>query len=125
MNLDGYPGLLRRFYYARFQTDEPKTRISHPPEVTQLLADIERKHDALRSALGEADLDAVLEAVFDFDEFTPAAGVPDILVWSVDASCWFFSEVKAPGDSLRPSQTKWLKQHHHLVRGHYVLTILE
>ena len=124
MNLHGYPGLLRDFHYARFTDGEHEPPIEYSPAVTELRAELERERSALRTALS-AGLDSVFDAVFDFDEFTPAAGAPDILVWAPDASCWFFSEVKASGDSLRPSQTAWLRQHRDVVHGHYILTILE
>lgn len=69
----------------------------------------------------------IFDAVFEFDEFTPAEGAPDLLVWLPESepSCWFFSEVKAPGDYLRDSQKAWLHQYWELVRGHYLITILE
>jgi hypothetical protein len=65
--------------------------------------------------------------VFDFDELTPAAGVPDLLVWlpKSDPALWFFSEVKGPGDSLRSTQKEWLYQHWEVVAGHFLLTILD
>ena len=125
MNLHGYPGILRDIYYARSETDEAELCTESSTETTAIRVEMERERNALRDALGEAGLDSVLKAVFDFDEFTAAAGAPDILVWAPDSSCWFFSEVKAPGDSLRRSQTDWLRRHSDVVHGHYVLTILE
>jgi len=81
---------------------------------------------ALAKALGVDSFNSVFDAVFDFDEFSVAPGAPDLLVWlhKPSTSFWFFSEVKAPGDSLRITQKEWLWQHWNVVRGHYLLTII-
>lgn len=81
----------------------------------------------LAKSVGSETFGAIFNAVFDFDEFTPAAGAPDLLVWlpRSEPALWFFSEVKGPGDSLRDSQKQWLHQHWNTVRGHYLLTILD
>jgi hypothetical protein len=81
----------------------------------------------LAKTLGVEAFRAVLEAVFDFDEFVPAPGAPDLLVWlpRAEPPLWLFSEVKGPRDALRSSQKAWLHQHWELVQGHYLLTILE
>jgi hypothetical protein len=98
-----------------------------PSVVTAEGAESFRRLVALGKVLGAETFKAIWQAVFDFDEFTPASGAPDLLVWlpKGDPALWFFSEVKGPGDSLRSSQTAWLHQHGELVRGHYLLTILE
>jgi hypothetical protein len=95
--------------------------------VTETGADSFRELITLAKVLGVDLFDALYEAVFEFDEFTVAAGAPNLLVWlpRYEPSCWFFSEVKAPGDSLRMSQKGWLHQHWDLVRGHYLITVLE
>jgi hypothetical protein len=53
-------------------------------------------------------------------------GAPDLFLWTPagENGFWFFSEVKAPGDYLRPTQKGWLAQHWELVQGHFRLTIL-
>lgn len=86
-----------------------------------------RERIVLAKVLGSDAYYAIFDAVFSFDEFTIAEGTPDLLVWlpEPDRSCWFFSEVKAPGDSLRSSQKGWLHHHWELVCGHYVITMLE
>ena len=95
--------------------------------VTEVGADSFRDLVGLAKVLGVALFEAIYDAVFEFDEFTVAAGAPDLLVWlpGPEPSCWFFSEVKAPGDSLRSSQKGWLHQHWDLVCGHYLITVLE
>jgi len=82
---------------------------------------------SLAKVLGTEKFEVVWRAVFDFDEFTPAAGVPDLLVWlpKSDPALWFFSEVKGPRDSLRATQKEWLYQHWGVVAGHFLLTILD
>ena len=142
-NQHGYPGFLRELVQKEPEELDSgplheyvlkELGITHdtlPAEVSSHIeesrAQSEQERQALANALGSDGLDAVFDAVFDFDEFSVAAGVPDILVWlhTPNESCWFFSEVKAPGDSLRPSQAQWLGQHWALVRGHYLLTLLE
>jgi VRR-NUC domain len=81
----------------------------------------------LAKTLGVETFKNVLEAVFPFDEFTVATGTPDLLIWwpQIDGQSWFFCEVKAPGDYLSAAQKQWLRQHWKLVRGHYLITVLE
>jgi hypothetical protein len=95
--------------------------------VTRAGEDSLRRLITLGKVLGVDLFEAICEAVFEFDEFTVSAGAPDLFVWLSrhEPSCWFFSEVKAPGDSLRTSQKEWLHQHWDLVRGHYLITVLE
>jgi VRR-NUC domain len=47
-----------------------------------------------------------------YEDIIVSAGAPDILVWlpNSDSGFWFFSEVKARGDYLRPSQKSWLNR---------------
>lgn len=131
MNLFGYPGLLRDLFYADIEDNEYGGIHSYPPELTSYIEESRAQSLpeklALSHALGTDALDLAFDAVFEFDEFNVAPGVPDILIWlhTPELSCWFFSEVKAPGDSLRVSQTEWLSQHWKFVRGHYLLTLLE
>jgi hypothetical protein len=103
--------------------------MGRPPAsfVTEFGADSFRELLALAKTLGVDSFEAIYEAVFEFDEFTVAAGAPDLLLWlpGHEPSCWFFSEVKAPGDSLRVSQKEWLRRHWDLVCGHYLITVLE
>ena len=85
-----------------------------------------RQRVTLARSLGVEVFSAIYEAVFSFDEFTVAEGAPDLLLWLPrEPTFWFFSEVKASGDSLRASQKAWLRQHWELVRGHYCITALE
>jgi hypothetical protein len=94
--------------------------------VHELSVDCFRRRVALAKSLGVEVFSAIYDAVFSFDEFTVAEGAPDLLLWLPgEPSFWFFSEVKASGDSLRPSQNGWLHQHWELVRGHYSITALE
>jgi len=82
----------------------------------------------LGASIGPGPLYEVYDAVFGlFDDPMPVPGAPDLLVWHPDGlqGGWFFSEVKAPGDSLRDSQKSWLCEHWDLVKGHFVLTLLE
>jgi hypothetical protein len=138
-NMDGYPGLLRKLMYLdRDYFDDPLDEITEDwinvnplpqkltLEIKQLRERSSRELRWLGFALGPL-FDDILNAVFNFDEFSVAPGVPDILVWlhAEELSCWFFSEVKGPNDSLRRSQTDWLDQHWGLIRGHFLLTILE
>ncbi len=93
--------------------------------VQEIARDSFRQCVSLGTCLG-AVFDAVYDAVFFFDEFTVADGAPDLLLWQPEQpSMWFFSEVKAPGDSLSASQKGWLREHWELVRGHYSITLLE
>jgi hypothetical protein len=61
---------------------------------------------ALAQCIGAEAFEDVAEAVFEYDEFPPFPGAPDLLVWLSDPTdgLWFFAEVKAPNDSLRKSQ---------------------
>jgi hypothetical protein len=94
--------------------------------VQELSVDSFRQRVALAKFLGVEVFSVIYEAVFSFDEFTVAEGVPDLFLWLPgEPSFWFFSEVKASGDSLRASQKRWLHQHWELVRGHYSITALE
>lgn len=72
--------------------------------------------------LGDAMFWSVFEAIFPIDEFTPAAGAPDLLIWSAD--WWTFVEVKAPGDYLSNSQVCWLHEHEAMLNDRYVLLSL-
>lgn len=143
MNLRGYPGVLRELIYD--EPEEPESgplrdyvlqemgiaATPFPPDVAesvkQLRAQAACERRALADALGSDGLDTLADAIFDYDEFSVAPGVPDIMVWlhTPAISCWFLSEVKAPGDSLLPSQTEWLARHWKFLRGHYLLTLLE
>jgi len=92
----------------------------------ELSVDSFRRRVALAKSLGVEAFSAVHEAVFSFDEFTVAEGAPDLLLWLPgQPPLWFFSEVKARGDSIRASEEGWLHQHWELVRGHYSITVLE
>ncbi|MDS4041214.1 MAG: hypothetical protein RKP20_08570 [Candidatus Competibacter sp.] len=126
MNLYGYPGILRDFYYERYSAGEPEETTALPSQYQDLAAEFERERGALRDAIGDTALELVWDAVFgeDGDEMDLAPGAPDLLVWAPDASIWFFTEVKSGADSLRPSQTDWLWRNREIASGHYVLTIL-
>lgn len=122
---------------ARYQASvEHKASVLQPflgisPDANSIIIDFEadsfRQVISLAKSLGVETFEAIYEAVFDFDEFSVASGTPDIFLWlsGQGQSLWFFSEVKAPGDSLRNSQKAWLHEHWKLVCGHYALTILE
>ncbi|WP_158925140.1 VRR-NUC domain-containing protein [Acidisphaera sp. S103] len=84
---------------------------------------------ALGKILGPDRSSTLYEAVFDeveeiYEDIIVAAGSPDLLVWSPDPErgFWFFSEVKAQGDSLSASQKAWLDQNWETVQGHYLIT---
>lgn len=134
MNLYGYPGPLRELIYDQADDldDADDLALEYFPSeiaetVKQLRAESAYERESLAEALGPKDLNELTKAIFEFDEFPPfVPGVPDLLVWlnTPGLSCWFLSEVKAPGDSLRSSQTEWLASNWHFVRGHYLLTIL-
>jgi hypothetical protein len=97
-----------------------------PVVVEELSVDCFRRCLALARSLGEQKFWAVFDAVFPFDEFTVAEGAPDLLLWlPEEPGLWFFSEVKAPGDSLRVGQKVWLHEHWDLVCGHYAITVFE
>jgi hypothetical protein len=82
---------------------------------------------ALGQAIAPSEFCGIWNAVFGFDEFTLSPGVPDLLVWLPKASpgCWFFVEVKAHGDYLSHAQKEWLRSNLNVVRGHYLLVLLE
>ena len=63
----------------------------------------------------------------DSNGFEVGIGAPDLFLWAAndDSKFWFFSEVKAHGDYLNTSQKAWINQHWDLVRGHFLLTVLE
>jgi hypothetical protein len=104
-----------------FLNEEPQT------PMTAFAEESFRQILILAKALGIENFTPIFEAVFDFDDFTPAAGAPDLLVWlpKIDPALWFFSEVKGPGDSLRVTQKEWLHKHWNVVAGHFLLTILD
>jgi hypothetical protein len=82
---------------------------------------------ALARCIGAEAFENVAEAVFEYDEFPPFPGAPDLLVWLPDPNdgLWFFAEVKAPNDSLRKSQRDWLRTHWERIRGRFVQVSLE
>jgi VRR-NUC domain len=97
----------------------------------------ELEQDSFRNLVGLArtlgsDLAlALYRAVFHevdgiYEDEIVTAGAPDLLIWLPDGASgfWFFSEVKAPGDCLRPSQIAWLKHNWDVVGGHYLVSIL-
>ena len=99
---------------------------------TSLLVEAEAYTSFARLArLGElitpAQFAGIYDAVFPFDEFLLSPGIPDLLVWlpKSSPSCWFFAEVKAHGDYLSQSQKAWLRNNWDVVRGHYLLALLE
>lgn len=51
------------------------------------------------------------------------AGTPDLFLWHPDITLhlWFFVEVKGPGDSLRKSQSIWLKRNWQQIQGRAIL----
>jgi hypothetical protein len=88
--------------------------------------DAMRQRIEVGRALGAATFGALFDALFPLDEYSVCAGVPDILVWHPsDPDLWFLSEVKAPGDTLRPGQKAWLRENWHYLQGHFILTLLE
>lgn len=97
-----------------------------PKELSNERENLFREMLSLGRAMGVDTFYKNHDAVFDFDEFIPALGAPDLLLWSPPGSgrFWCFTEVKAPGDSLRPSQANWLSTHFDIIRDHYFLTIL-
>jgi hypothetical protein len=78
----------------------------------------------LARCLGTEGFERLYEAVFDFDEFTPAAGAPDLFVWDSEAGIWFFAEVKGPHDHVRRSQADWVRAHWDNIKGRFVLLVV-
>lgn len=112
--------------YSRHSAIFPRLSMQVPNEHRDMREVSFREKLSLGRAMGVDTFYKNYNAVFDFDEFTPAAGAPDLLLWSPPYSkpFWCFTEVKAPGDNLRASQTNWLREHIDIIRGHYFLTIL-
>lgn len=110
---------------SRYRSEHQQYKV--PSVIIEALANSFRNLVGLGKVLGMEFFENICDAVFGFDEFTVAAGAPDLLVWLAreESSCWFFSEVKAPGDYLLPSQKRWLHQHWDLLCGHFLLTVLE
>lgn len=96
-------------------------------DLAELQNVIDEERRALEQAIGVDQVVGLAAAVHASDGATVAEGAPDLLVWfhRPPVSLWFFSEVLAPGDSLRHAQQAWLHRHRELVRGHFLITILE
>jgi hypothetical protein len=116
----------RRRDRVRFEHVVPKS----DPQITKAMDNIlsEAVSDTIRlgKVLGVETFWKLYEAVFDLElsEYSPAAGVPDLLLWNSTASIWFFCEVKAPGDYQSPNQRGWMQRHWQTVEGHCTLGLL-
>lgn len=91
------------------------------PYRRQMSLEAFRSKVRLARCLGRRDFEAVYDAIFDFDEFTPAAGAPDLFAWQPDQEMWFFAELKAPGDSLRQTQAEWVSSNWGRIKGRFVI----
>lgn len=119
----------RRFLRAIYEGAETIAEIAENPAEQAMEAFVTEAFATLlnlAASLTGMQFEACCNAVFDFDEFSVAPGAPDLLVWlpRAEPPCWFFSEVKAPGDYMSLAQEDWLRNHWELVRGHYLLTKL-
>lgn len=110
----------RAFWSSFLDLDSPKT----VGNLEETLEEALRERLALARCLGVSHFEALLEVVFEFDEFTLAAGLPDLFVWSEEEKLWFFVEAKGPGDSLRPSQCSWIRSHWEKIGGRFALALV-
>lgn len=79
----------------------------------------------LARCVGVEYFETVFNSVLDpCDEFRVMPGVPDLLVWSESDQLWFFAEVKGPVDSLRASQSAWIRAHWETIKGKFALVLL-
>lgn len=101
-----------------------KLGIPSLPEQVQFLLEKFEEKLLLTRCLGTDDFEQLYDTVFDFDEFTPAVGAPDLFVWNSDIGIWFFAEVKGPNDHLRKSQVDWVQEHWESIRGRFVLLVI-
>lgn len=81
----------------------------------------------LARLFGSEVFDCLFEAVFSYDEFTVAPGVPDLLIWvpHETAPLWLLAEVKAHGDYMSHEQKAWLCDHWNRIRGHYAIIAID
>ncbi|UCE60387.1 MAG: VRR-NUC domain-containing protein [Phycisphaerales bacterium] len=93
-----------------------------PAEAERVLVEDLKGKLQLARTLGISTFERVTEAVFGFDEFTPADGAPDLFVWDPSGpSTWFFAEVKGPKDRLRKTQYEWITSNWTYIEGHMML----
>lgn len=78
----------------------------------------------LARCLGIETFESLCEVVFEYDEFTLAVGAPDLFVWEPESECWFFVEIKGPGDHLRRSQADWVRANWNDISGRFVLLVV-
>lgn len=88
------------------------------------------KNQTLRSLSQAVGSDEVIESLYTSiiqkDGYlggTIANGTPDLFIWHPDSTLhlWFFAEVKGPRDSLRESQSIWIKQNWERIQGRVIL----
>ena len=85
-------------------------------------ADFERLLD-FADTLGPSSIEAISDAIFEYDEFPPYTGCPDLLVWTkkTERPFWFFAEVKSLNDHLQQTQIDWLRRNWELIQGRFVI----
>jgi len=100
------------------------TGLARPASVDSFAIELFEEMVDLARCLGTTDFESLYEAVFDFDEFTPASGAPDLFVWAPEVGTWFFAEVKGPHDHLRKSQADWVRANWDNIKGRFVLLVV-
>lgn len=105
---------------GRSRSDLPRDAVA---QVSEFVINDFQNLINLGQLLGAGQFEKLFEAVFDFDEFDPANGTPDLFVWDTDddAPTWFFAEVKGPRDHLGPNQYRWIGENWELIKGRIVL----
>ncbi len=66
----------------------------------------EQYWNTMREHMGDADFDALQEAVVRAG-FKTFSGEPDLFCYSAQPKRWFFAEAKGEGDRMIPSERKW------------------
>lgn len=101
-----------------------KVGVRRPPQIQNFQLDDFKEKLLFTRCLGTENFENLCDAIFEFDEFPPYVGAPDLFVWDSQARVWFFAEVKGPNDGLRQSQADWVRNNWDSIKGRFVLLIV-
>ncbi|MCK4356556.1 VRR-NUC domain-containing protein [Candidatus Bipolaricaulota bacterium] len=100
-----------------------------PSELEEFELQEFREKLVLAQRIGPERFEQIYDSVFAFDDFAygdieVAPGTPDLFVWQPDTRIWFFAEAKGPGDTLRRTQTNWIRTHWDAIGGNFLLLVV-